>query len=104
MGDLLIQTSAILIPLLIFTFYISGRLTTIEGTIKGNKTEIMGSLRLMMSDERIEIEKRFDKIESDAELMSTMLKGEISKERHKINNMEMKLRSVSGHYRKEDRP
>ena len=96
--------SAILIPLFALTFYLSGRLTTIESTIKGNKTEIMGSLRLMMSDERIVIEKKFDEIEKSVALMGAMLETKISTERHKLNNIDMKVRGMTGYYRKEDRP
>ena len=88
--------------LLVFTFYISGRLTKIESTqltnkehiadlITNTKDSIMASVRLMMSDERISIEHRFDEIEKNVEHVRNELKAQIQSERHNINNVGQKI-------------
>ena len=88
--------------IMVFTFYISGRLTKIEGTqksnreaisdnIKSTKDTIMGAMKLMLSQELINIEKRFDEAEKMSMNIKTVLAKELQTERHRLNNLEHTL-------------
>jgi len=81
--------ASIVIPLLIFGWWLRGILSDVQAKIGYVKLEIMGSLRLMQSDERIRSDARYEQIKDE-------LKKEISTERHKINNISQRLLFLEG--------
>lgn len=83
---------AVGIPLLVFVFWLSGILTTLRENQKNLKTSLTGSLRLMMSDERVNQEKRFDEIDK----IVHELDKEVQSVRHNSNNIDMRVRKLEG--------
>lgn len=90
LAEFITIAGTIIVPLLIFAAWQATKFTDLKNKTESNKLELTGTLRLMMSDERVEREKRFGQIQK-----------EVQSNRHEIKNIATRVSILEG--REKDR-
>ena len=89
-NDLILVASTIIVPLIIFSAWLSKSMEKISSSQEINKLEVMGSLRMMMSDERVEREQKFSQMKDRFEEMGK----QVQSNRHKIHDLTQMIRNT----------